>query len=179
VERRNQLTVNESRGVKSGDVHLRQPKVNWHGSAVPNPHVTHVQTEHLYKWKCKHCRLQSIAERASKLVSLSVMSLITFAGVKHKHPNDCLTINLPQCRRWLQDEVGEEHLQKLAFAFSQNLKTFDHMISVKFMQSTCRSKSDNCYPQYATHFKRRRPTMVTDLTEVIRSNALIAFELIS
>lgn len=36
---------------------------------------------------------------------------------------------------------------------SQNLITFDHMIFVLFMQSTCRLKSDNLYPHNVPHFK--------------------------
>jgi hypothetical protein len=44
--------------------------------------------------------------------------------------------------RWLQDEFDEEQLQK----FAVNFMTFDHMVLVRFTQSSCLRKLDNFYP---------------------------------
>ena len=36
-----------------------------------------------------------------------------------------------------------------------NVMTFDHVVVVKFTQSTWRLKSDNLFPHNATHFERQ------------------------
>lgn len=67
--------------------------------------------------------------------------------VKQKHPNDWLTIERPT----MQAAVRET-----AETCSQNSMTFQHMIFVKFMQSTIRCKSDNFYPGMQNFFFLKR-----------------------
>ena len=105
-----------------------------------------------------------------KLVPVLVMSLVTFAWVKQKHPNDWLTIEPPTMQVMLQDELVKSNCRNAQTTAAETLWPLITWFLITWFFIKCRHKSHHFYPHNATHFERRWTTMVPDLTKVISSN---------